>query len=375
VNKNLKIKLMKKILFILITISVFGCKRQFEGVEISGSFNNSKAEKVLLEQLSINQIIPLDSTSIDADGNFEMDAKISEKGFYRLSLNPNNYIILILDSNDVVKVSGDAENIAETYTIESPGDSKLLWELNNYLKKNYRMRDSLQQVFQEYMYHPDRDSVGRVLENQYNQSVENLSTFVKSFIDNNPQSFATLAAIEQLNPDSDFEYFKKVAANLNEKYPESAYVKGLQNRVTEMSRTAIGSVAPELELRNPDGQTVKLSDLRGKVVLIDFWASWCKPCRMENPNVVRMYNQYKSKGFEIFGVSLDKEKEAWINAIKEDNLTWFHASDLQMWSSPVVRLYGFTGIPYTVLVDEEGKIIAKNLRGEQLERKLEEVLQ
>lgn len=136
----------------------------------------------------------------------------------------------------------------------------------------------------------------------------------------------------------------------------------------------VGSEAPDFTQNSPEGKPISLSSLRGKVVLIDFWASWCRPCRMENPNVLRVYNKYHNKGFEILGVSLDKTKEAWTGAIKQDGLPWKHVSDLQFWNNAVAQQYGVSAIPYTVLVDREGKVLAKNLRGPALEEKLAEVL-
>ena len=141
-----------------------------------------------------------------------------------------------------------------------------------------------------------------------------------------------------------------------------------------MKRLAIGSEAPEIVVNDPDGNQISLSSLRGKVVLIDFWASWCRPCRMENPNVVKVYQKYKDKGFEVFGVSLDKGKPEWVEAIKLDGLTWKHGSELAFWNSSFVKTYNIDGIPKTVLVDKNGIIIAKDLRGPQLEQKLAEVL-
>ncbi len=136
----------------------------------------------------------------------------------------------------------------------------------------------------------------------------------------------------------------------------------------------IGQKAPELAFQNPQGKIMKLSDLKGKVVLIDFWASWCRPCRMENPNVVAMYNKYHDKGFEIYSVSLDKDKASWENAIKTDGLIWpNHVSDLLYWNSEGARIYGVRSIPATVLVDKDGKIIALNLRGAALEQALEKI--
>ena len=140
------------------------------------------------------------------------------------------------------------------------------------------------------------------------------------------------------------------------------------------SNVTTGQVAPEISLPQPDGTVMSLSDLRGKVVLVDFWASWCKPCRIENPRVVQMYNKYKDQGFEIYGVSLDRNKDAWVQAIEKDGLTWHHVSDLKFWQSEAAQTYGVRGIPYTVLLDKEGRIVAESLRGQALEEKVASLL-
>lgn len=174
-------------------------------------------------------------------------------------------------------------------------------------------------------------------------------------------------AFEQYAP-----LYKKIRDGLIGKWPENEFVKHIDSRV----RTALvaGMEAPEIEMADRDGKTRRLSDLRGKVVLIDFWASWCRPCRMENPNVVRLYGQYHDKGFEVFSVSLDNNRDAWLKAIEDDHLVWpNHVSDLRGWSSAAGRLYGIQSIPATVLVDPDGKILARNLRGKDLENKLKEI--
>jgi thiol-disulfide isomerase/thioredoxin len=143
--------------------------------------------------------------------------------------------------------------------------------------------------------------------------------------------------------------------------------------VQEGTGINIGDLAPEIILPNINGKVIPLSSLRGKIVLIDFWASWCGPCRQENPNVVRVYDKYKDKGFEIYGVSLDMNKGQWLQAIEVDNLKWTQVSDLAYWNSVVVPKYQIAGIPATFLLDKEGKIIARDLRGEELDKKLAEV--
>lgn len=158
-------------------------------------------------------------------------------------------------------------------------------------------------------------------------------------------------------------------------YPQSdpGFIAALNNTIAQIEATAEGGTAPDISAATPDGKTMKLSDFRGKIVMIDFWASWCRPCRMENPNVLLAYNKYHSKGFEILGVSLDQEKGKWLDAIKQDGLIWNHISDLGGWGSQPAKAYGVNSIPATVLVDKEGKIIARNLRGPALEEKLKEI--
>lgn len=159
---------------------------------------------------------------------------------------------------------------------------------------------------------------------------------------------------------------------------KKALLQTLQQQITEQSKpkpaVAIGEAAPEISLPTPTGETLQLSDLKGKIVLIDFWASWCRPCRMENPAVVKAYHKYKDKGFDILSVSLDRNKDHWLAAIAKDGLEWHHVSDLKFWQSEAAKTYGVHSIPYTVLIDTEGKVIAQRLRGKSLDQKLAELL-
>lgn len=175
------------------------------------------------------------------------------------------------------------------------------------------------------------------------------------------------SAFEQYAP-----LYKEVRDALVGRYANNDFVKHLDQKL--QSVVMVGMEAPNIVMTDTAGVVRSLSDLRGKVVLIDFWASWCGPCRMENPNVVRVYQKYHDKGFEIFSVSLDKDRDKWVAAIKKDNLFWpNHVSDLKYWSSAAGRLYGISSIPATVLIDRDGKVLARNLRGPQLEQKLKEI--
>jgi len=206
---------------------------------------------------------------------------------------------------------------------------------------------------------------------------------LKSYFEKNLQRFTPgsraqllamsgiMTALKQ-SQHADFNYFAEQFVNeFKEELPSET--AELKKQLEYAKSFSIGGTAPDFTQKTPEGTDLKLSDLRGKVVLVDFWASWCGPCRRENPNVVKMYNEYKEKGFEILGVSLDNNKDRWLQAIKQDGLTWLHVSDLKYWQNEVAQMYGVRSIPHTILLDQEGKIIARNLRGAALEEKLGEI--
>jgi len=191
----------------------------------------------------------------------------------------------------------------------------------------------------------------------------------------NKEDLAVLMFLDVFPRDQHAALHQEIIKALHAKYPDHPIVaERYKVESSPATSTSIGALAPDIALPNPDGQTMKLSDLRGKVVLLDFWAAWCRPCRMENPNVVKAYKKYHDKGFEVFSVSLDRDKASWTKAIKDDELIWpYHVSDLKYWQSEAAKIYGVTGIPATFLIGKDGRIIAKNLRGAALENALKEL--
>ena len=217
------------------------------------------------------------------------------------------------------------------------------------------------------------------VEKRYSDAVNEVISLLSNFISKHPDSYVSLLALNELarsNSGVEISTLTSLYKNLSESLKKTDFGEFLGNRILTTSRTAIGAVAPDFTQNDPMGKPVKLSNFKGKYVLIDFWASWCGPCRQENPNVVKAYVQFKSKNFEILSVSLDNPnaKNAWLKAIEDDKLTWTHVSDLQGWNNQVASLYGVESIPQNFLIDPKGVIIAKNLRGEELIRTLNSIL-
>ena len=210
---------------------------------------------------------------------------------------------------------------------------------------------------------------------QYLQYEREQKTEILQLAKSKPKSYASAFFSYQFNSfASDLDGVQKAYDNLDGSIKTSFFGKKLKEIAEALKTTGIGGKAPDFTLQTPDNTTIALSSFKGKYVLVDFWASWCGPCRQENPNVVKAFNQFKNKNFTILGVSLDEDKAAWQQAIMKDNLTWQHVSDLKGWNSDVAALYGVKGIPANFLLDTEGKIIAKDLRGNELVNKLAEVL-
>ena len=348
------------------------------GFELKGKFKNGNGERLILEKLS-QQPIAVDSAIVDSEGNFVFENYVPKIGFYRIKVSEENFAMLVLDSSQKVMVTGDIKDLGNTYKVEGSDETSLFMEFTDVSRKRDKRVDSLNQIAQSLM-EPFRDkpekldSISATFEAPYNAIMRPVNDEIASMIDKHADMYASLIAVQSLEPDNYGDVYRKLDVGLSKKYPNDKNVKNFHDFVARTLALSIGEMAPDIELADPDGKPLKLSSFRGKVVLIDFWASWCGPCRKEMPNVVKAYAKYKNKGFEIFGVSLDKDKANWVEAIKTDGITWSQVSDLQQWNSSVVNLYAIQGIPYTVLLDKEGKILAKNLRGDELDKKLAEIL-
>lgn len=353
-----------------------GCSNKAESTaSISGKIENGNGKKLVIQQLTNSEIVRKDSVDLKNDGSFEFKFNSTDAAYYRLWMDNNNFAFFIAEPGDKIEFKAQANNLNYTAEIKGTKNNEKLRKIGKMLQKNSLTVDSLQKLFQGANELPNAEVRQKELIGIYENIVEQERKILIQEINENPDGFYLLSFTEKLDKDNDIEIMQKMEASLSKKYPKNEYVKDFSNRVKELSKLAIGTPAPEIELPDRDGNNVKLSSLKGNIVLIDFWASWCRPCRQENPNVVRVYNKYKDKNFTVFSVSLDKQKENWLEAIKADGLVWpNHVSDLAFWNSKVVPLYKIEGIPFTVLVDKNGNIAGKNLRGEQLEKKVAELI-
>jgi peroxiredoxin len=344
-----------------------------DGFTIQGKLQHTAGEPIYLSELGEQQFVFRDTATIGPDGSFAFKGKSEEPGIYRISLTDKNMFLLVIDTPRI-EVEGDAKDLNKTYVVKGSKETLLLKTLVQEMDKMQQLGAGLEQRFRAAQAAGQEDSLAK-LQEEFMALPAKGAAKIKQLIRANPKSFvSTFATASLINPDEDFAFADSMAAIFEKSQPTSPYTKALTAKLGNLRNVAVGTEAPEITLADPAGKNVSLSSLRGKYVLIDFWASWCGPCRQENPNVVRMYNQYRDKGFEIFGVSLDESKDKWLKAIAMDKLTWPHVSDLKGWNSAAAQLYNIQAIPQTLLLDKEGKIIAKNLRGKALEDKLASLL-
>jgi thiol-disulfide isomerase/thioredoxin len=370
----MKLKITKATFVLLFGIQcsyVFAQNKAIIDGTYTGTTPNSKVQLLLIKDTGERSLV--DSALVDKNAKFHLEPTLLYGGgFYTIEINKIQKNTLILEKGEKITITTDglANGKFEAKGSKNVEYYKILNELSAAMKAKVAL---LEKKYQEAVAANDQ-AKQQALQQQY--MVQNTETInkIKGYFPLMGTSLVALYATNFLNPTDEAPFLTVVAEKFEKTNPSNPQVTTFIKKTKKLNATQIGSVAPEIALKTPEGDSLKLSSLRGKYVLVDFWASWCGPCRRENPNVVKMYEKFKNKDFEILGVSLDQQQEPWVAAIKKDNLSWKHVSDLQYWRSIVVGDYGIEGIPHTVLLDKEGKIIAKNLRGAALETKLTEVL-
>lgn len=376
---------------IILAILVGACKSN--SAEISGTLTSSvSGEYIFLDELRSNDLITVDSAIISEDGKFSLVQEIKASSFFLLKINENNFLTMLIEPGEKISLVASYDSLNFPISVSGSKGTESMVEYNRILRGTINKMTELNDIYMQNVNSPELPSIMASLDSTAQSYLSDINTYTKSYIDKNLNSLVSLVALYQqvapsvyiLNPVTDLQYFLKVDSAMSKLYPDYEPVISLHEQVQEMAASIKGEAgipalngkteAPQIALPSPAGDTIRLSSTRGSIVLLDFWAAWCAPCRQENPNLVKAYNQYHSKGFQIFQVSLDKTREAWIQGIQDDKLDkWIHVSDIQYWNSIVVPLYKIESIPSNFLLDKEGNIIASNLRGEQLQIKLAEI--
>lgn len=355
------------------------------------TLQNGENSLVVLEELTPHELVPLDTFVTDARGRVHFSRNITDAGFYIVRLDNGSFVSLLIEPGENIVLTGNADALLETYAVAGSVGSEQLFELAQSNFFSNRKIDSLAAIFRNNSnsdgFHAKRQEINFA----FTKIFENQQEFVIRFIERHPRSLASILALYQMlgsrkliDEVVHFNHFETLAASLSEVYPDNKHVLDLKRNVSEIKMRiqkddhsqgslSVGSIAPEIVLPDPYGNMIALSSLRGKYVLVDFWAAWCKPCRKANSILRELYHRYKDQGFEIYGISLDRNRNQWMQGIHEDQIDWIQVSDLRFWNSPVVALYDVRAIPFYVLIGPDGKILARGMNLAQLEEMLKDI--
>jgi len=377
-------------------ILTLGCQQKKKGAfSVSGTFRNGDklasvegpVSKVYLIEVSSKDQNPvvLDSAKLPhGNGSFSVSGLTRGEALYELVFGENIVTVPLINDVSDVRVNVDLGKKDDFYDVKgSEASSQLKDLITTFGKKNYEVErtmadlDSLKGA-------NAADSQLIAGTNKKNDAIRDLNNYLKQFLNTNTNGTISGLALSWASRSFSRSEFESSLNDMVRKFPDNALLTGIkksydkqiaamQGQDNEMN-SWVGKQAPELSLPDVNGKSVSLDSYKGKYLLVDFWASWCGPCRAENPNVVSVYNEFKGKNFAILGVSLDRERDAWQEAIRADHLAWTHVSDLKFWSSKAVETFKFNGIPFNVLIDPQGKIIAQGLRGDDLEKELRTLL-
>lgn len=387
---------MKRFSIVYLVIAllfVFSCSDEKEKVSkpgtidysIKATVSNTKGDVVYLEEIRDKKWIVIDSTTIK-DGAFELDGNVEAIDIYRLRFAENAFIPLLLNA-DKIAFSADLTRPFETVSFTGSKENEVYAEFNKKILSFNKKHEELASMLDSLKNGVNNPILATNYMNEIKATEAEMKVFVEESITANTGSPTVFSMLSYADWDNEFAFIETATTAIKQKQPNYKYTESLVNNVTQYKAymeqmaakskgnpAAIGKEAPEFSLPDAKGNMVRLSSFRGKYLLLDFWASWCGPCRQESPTVVKAYQRFKGKNFDILSVSLDDNKEKWLAAIEKDKLTWTHVGDMKAWESSVVRLYQVEGIPATFLLDPNGVVVARDLRGPALENTLEKLL-
>ncbi|MFY0598450.1 MAG: AhpC/TSA family protein [Cyclobacteriaceae bacterium] len=368
-------KVKSKVAILLVLIIAASCGESQEGIPIVGTVSNPEADQlVLFQKYGEAGLETIDTIEVSPEGKFEHYVKITEPSFLRINFYNKMVANLILNGTETnkIEIALDAATPTTRPTISGSKETDHLAVFDRLIDNMREDQKLIESQNQQASLRQDEAEM-KALSNEFFTLLDGFYDEVKAYSHKIKPSLAVFYGIGTLKVEDHFEFYDSLSNFYNKELPGHVFTKNLTSQVEAVRGIPLGSIAPEISLPTPDGDILTLSSLRGNYVLVDFWAAWCRPCRMENPNVVRVYNQYKDKNFEILGVSLDRDRKSWVNAIESDGLEWLHVSDLKYFRSQAAGDYKINAIPATYLIDPEGRILVKGLRGASLEAKLKEI--
>ncbi|MBC9798115.1 TlpA disulfide reductase family protein [Sinomicrobium weinanense] len=366
---------MKKIglLFFMVLVAV-SCGKK-DGYTITVKLDGVEdGKQVFMKKVDENnQPVDVDSTEVK-NGEFTFAGKADIPEIHYIIVDQVGNIPVIVENGDIeIEAYKDSINFSKMGGTPSNDDFYAFINGTRSIgEKINALREQMMKASQE------KDTVTiATLQDTYADIMDEAKEYEVQFVTDNPDSYISAIVLEKIlqSKSQSPEKVKELFSTLTEEVKKTKPAQRITTQLEQASKLSIGAVAPDFSGPTPEGETLTLKDIKGKVTIIDFWAAWCKPCRAENPHVVSLYNKYKDQGLSIIGVSLDRKKEDWEKAIEEDQLPWHHISNLKFWQDPIAQLYNIKAIPATFILDEEGKIVAKNLRGEDLDAKLAELFE